>query len=286
MEAVIGGVINIIASIGFFPLFLFGLLVSLFLFWYESYKHKDKNSIFDMWLLTVLVSMIWGRVSFIIVNWHLFSDLVWSIAPYERYGDEVFLFRLLPWRFFDLSDGGFLFTSIFAGYLVFAFIYNIYFKKWRWREMFFPVIISAQAFLCITLIVYGSLMNFTDVVYGGLVVALIIAVFLAVITVLRKVFKKKKDYNVDLLDGVVNFLTIVFVLFSFTIITRLFLLHEISVLDQINLVLMNVAGIVMTLYFVFIEKKPKNRDESVIMEKGKSVTININKPFKVKDEKD
>ncbi len=276
-------IINIIASIGFFPLFLFGLLVSLFLFWYESHTHKDRNSIFDMWLLTVVFSMLWARISFIIVNWHLFSGLVWSIVPYERYGDEIFLFRLLPWRFFDIFDGGFLFTSVFTAYLIFAFVYSIYFKKWKWREMFFPVIISAQAFLCITLIVYGALMRFPEVLYGGLVVALIIVVFLGIIWLLRTIFQKREDYNVDLLNGVVHLLTIIFVFVSFAIITRLFLLHEITLIDQINLVLMNIAGVVMTIYFIFVEKKPGDSQKSVLMNKGKSVTININKPLKVKN---
>jgi hypothetical protein len=286
MDSIIEFAINIINNIGFFPLFLIGLLVSLFLFWSESHTHKDRNSLFDMWIITIIFAMFWGRLSFIIVNWEIFSELPWSLAPYERYGDVIYFFRLLPWRFFDLSDGGFLFTSVFTGYLIFAFLYNIFIKKWKWREMFFPVIISAEAFLCITLIVYGALTGFADIVYGGLIIALIIAIFMLIIAILRLVFRQKYSYNVELLNGVIHFLVIVFVIVSFGIITRLFFSYDISLIDQINVVLMNIMGIVATLYFVFFEKKPTDKSESVIIGRGKSFTININKPFKVNNDKD
>jgi hypothetical protein len=74
-----------------------------------------------MWILTILFAMLWGRVSFIISNWEFFDSLPWALAPYERYGDNVYFFRLLPWNFFDLRDGGFLFTGIFSAYIFLLF---------------------------------------------------------------------------------------------------------------------------------------------------------------------
>ncbi len=283
MDQYIEYIISSIENIGFLPLFLVGLLISLFLFWYESYTHKDRNSIFDMWVLTILAAMIWGRISFVIVNWEIFKDLPWSLAPYERYGEAIYFFRLPPWKFIDLSDGGFLFTSIFTAYLVFAFFYNILVKKWKWREMFFPVIISAQAFLAITLVVYGALSGFTDIVYGGLTVASLTLLFFLIIIILRLIFRKNINYNVNILDTLIHFLVIIFVLISFIIITRLFFSYEISTLDRINVYVMNIIAIFTTIYFLFIEKK-EDKAESVIIGKRKPVTININKPIKVQND--
>jgi hypothetical protein len=282
MERFLEIIISWINTIGFLPLFLVGLLLSLFLFWKESHAHKNRNSLFDMWFLSILVAMFWGRLAFIISNWELFESLPWAIAPYERYGESIFFFRLLPWKFFDLRDGGFLFTGIFAAYVLFAFLYNIFVKKWKWREMFFPVIISAEVLLAFILIVYGALAGFGDVVIGGLVIAAIIALFLAIITILR--WRLRKSYHIEVINGIIHFLVILFIIVSFTIITRLFFSYEISLVDKINVVVMNVTGLIVTLYFVLIERR-RVKDGQGIIPGGKSVVININKPVKIGDGK-
>lgn len=277
MDSIIDGAIILIENAGFSPLFILGLVISLFFFWLESHKHKDRNSIFDMWIITVLVAIFWGRLSFILVNWGMFANLPWSLAPYERYGEVFYFFRLLPWRFFDITDGGFLFTAVFAAYLIFAFFYNVYIKKWSWREMFLPVIISAEVFLAITLVIYGALTGFGDIVFGGLLIGLIVAIFFIILMLLRIIFVRKND--MEKLHTIINFMIIAFVVISFSIITQLFLSYDITFIDRVNVVLMNLAGIVSTIYFVFIEKDQGNVS-GPIMGKRRSVTLNINKPFK------
>jgi hypothetical protein len=275
-------IINVINQIGFWPLFIVGLLLSLFLFWKESYSHKDRNSVFDMWVLTILFSMFWARLSFIISNWEFFESLPWALAPYERYGEQIYFFRLLPWRFFDLRDGGFLFTSIFSAYILFAFLYNIFVKRWRWREMFIPVILSAEILLVFVLIVYGALAGFPDIVLGGFFIGGVILGFLVIIMFLR--WMLKKNHFVEILPGLINFVVMIFILISFALITRLFLSYDISPIDRINIIIMNVTGFVVAFYFIFVEKRRKNTKESVILGGGRrSVVMNVNKPFKRKN---
>ncbi len=284
MEDFFEVIIELINQIGFWPLFVFGLLLSIYVFWRESYSHKDRNSVFDMWFFTILFAMFWARLSFIISNWEVFESLPWALAPYERYGDEIYFFRLLPWRFFDLRDGGFLFTSIFSAYVLFAFLYNILVKRWRWREMFLPVILSAEILLVFVLVVYGALAGFADIVLGGFLIGGVILIFLSIIYFLR--WMLKNNYLVDVLPGFINFVVIIFIAVSFTLITRLFLSYEISFVDQINVLIMNITGVVVAFYFIFIEKRVKDTKQSIILGgRKKPVVININKSFKKGNEK-
>lgn len=283
MEITLVSIIEFFGQVGFLPMFFVGLLLSLYLFWRESFLHKDRNSVFDMWLLTILVAMLWGRLSFIISNWELFDSLPWALAPYERYGEEVYFLRLLPWKFFDLRDGGFLFTGIFSAYLLYAFFYNTYVKKWRWREMFLPVILSAEALLVFTLIAYGSVAGYQDIVSGGLLIAAVIAMFVSLIMFLRWMMKKSVKFEV--LTGLIHLLVIIFIIISFSLITYLFFSYEISLVDKINVYIMNFTGFLFAFYFVFVEKKANTKQESVILGGRKSVVININKPIKVKNGK-
>lgn len=272
-------IINFINQIGFWPLFVLGLFLSLFLFWKESYSHKDRNSVFDMWFFTILFAMFWARLSFIIANWELFDSLPWALAPYERYGEDIYFFRLLPWRFFDLRDGGFLFTSIFSAYILFAFLYNVLVKRWNWREMFLPVILSAEVLLVFVLIVYGALVGFPDIVLGGFFIGAVILGFMGIIMFLRLMLKK--NYLVGILPGLINFVVMIFILISFALITRLFLSYDISPMDRVNVFVMNITGVVLAFYFIFIEKRKKDTKESVILGGSRrSVIMNVNKPSK------
>ncbi len=282
MDQFLETIINVINQIGFWPLFILGLFLSLFLFWKESYSHKDRNSVFDMWLFTILFAMFWARFSFIIANWELFESLPWALAPYERYGENIYFLRLLPWRFFDLRDGGFLFTSIFSAYILFAFLYNVLVKRWNWREMFLPVILSAEVLLVFVLIVYGALAGFADIVLGGFIIGGVILGFLSIIMFLR--WMLKKNYMVEILPGLINFVVMIFIVVSFALITRLFLSYDISPIDRVNVFVMNITGVVLAFYFIFVEKRKKNTKESIILGGSRSsVVMNVNKPFKEKD---
>ncbi len=284
MEYILETIIDFINQVGFWPFFLLGLVMSLFFFWYESYSHKDRNSVFDMWFWTILFAMFWGRLSFIISNWEIFDSLPWALAPYERYGEDIYFLRLLPWRFFDFRDGGFLFTSVFSAYVLFAFLYNIFVKKWRWREMFLPVILSAEILLVFVLIAYGAIAGFADIVLGGFYIAGVLTFFLSIILFLR--WMLRKNYKVEILPGLINFFVMAFIVASFSLITRLFLSYEISLIDKINVFVMNLTGFIVAFYFIFIEKRARETKESVILGGRRPVVININKPFKLDDEKD
>ncbi len=276
MNDILEVIIGVINQVGFWPLFVVGLLLSLFVFWKESYTHKDRNSLFDMWFVVILLAMIWARLSFVISNWEIFESLPWAITPYERYGDDIYFFRLLPWRFFDLRDGGFLFTSIFTAYILVAFLYNIFVKNWRWREMFLPVILSAEVLLVFVLIVYGAIAGFADIVLGGFLIGGVILIFLSMIVFLR--WMLKKNLFVEILPGLINFVVMIFILTSFALITRLFLSYEISPIDQINIVVMNVTGLIVAFYFIFVEKRSDDTKKSVILggDRG-SVVIDMSK---------
>ena len=120
------------------PLVVFALLflLGMYIFWRGSIEsRKNRSSVFDMFLISGFLSGIVGRVVYIILEWEQFSSFIWYWIPYEKYGDEVFLFRLLPWRFLSIWDGGIIILAMFVTLLLVMTFYTLVIKKWRWKHI-------------------------------------------------------------------------------------------------------------------------------------------------------
>lgn len=174
MNEILQTIQNAVIAIGFIPNLIILAILGLYLFWSESHTtRKNRNSVFDIFLLVIAVTIIWGRFSYILSNPADFEGLIWSLAPYEKYSDGIYYFRLLPWKYFKIWDGGFLFISMYVAFTTFAFFISTFIKKWRWREMIGVVTVSGSIMLGLSLIITGVLSENRDMVNQGLAIAVI-----------------------------------------------------------------------------------------------------------------
>ena len=156
MSEIISNISNFIRSIN--P--LLGLciifLIGQYVFWKEAVRsRKNNSSVFDVFIISIIVGVLIGRVMYIILNWSDFSSYVWYWLPYERYGDQIYLFRLLPWRFFQFWDGQLDILYTFLGVLLSQSLMVVFVKKWRWSEMFSAMYISNWVMIALTYLFVG-----------------------------------------------------------------------------------------------------------------------------------
>ncbi|HQA99146.1 MAG TPA: hypothetical protein PLG10_02850, partial [Candidatus Dojkabacteria bacterium] len=146
--------------------------IGLYIFWKEAVRsRKNNSSVFDAFIVSIIVGVFIGRVVYIILNWSDFSSYIWYWLPYERYGDQIYLFRLLPWRFFQFWDGQIDILYTFLGVLLSQTLIVVFRKKWRWSEMFSAMYLSNWVMIALTYLfvgVQGKNDIWINMVYGYL----------------------------------------------------------------------------------------------------------------------
>ncbi|HOH59226.1 MAG TPA: hypothetical protein PLX79_00485 [Candidatus Dojkabacteria bacterium] len=245
------------------------LVVSYF-FWREArILNKDRNSIFDLWFVSFFGMAIWGRMSFVGANWSaLYEGLPWSLLPYERYANNIYLFRLLPWKFITVWDGGFLFSGVAVAFIVISFAYIVLVKKWSWKQMMMPIITFSQYLLSLTLVVYGSLMRYENAVILGLFLLLAVII----ITIVRSLFSDKYF--------VVKYVFPIYTLLSELFIGYIFYSAQVALIDKINVGLLILVTIIMVIKYLTELLRPKTTIESISAVKPISPIV-LNKPVKI-----
>jgi len=231
MNSIILQLNEVLSNIGFGPLLAIVILTGLYFYWLLSRKvGKDVNSIFDLWFVGFFAMFIWGRVAYIIAFWSQFESLMWFYLPYEKFADKVYLFRLLPWKLFAVWDGGILFSGMIVAFLLFSFIYIVFLKKWRWREMLKPVMVSTNIMLGLLFLVYGILVVKSEIAICGVILMLSVIVF---------IFDKAKN---PLIGAIYCVLSTLFVGY-------IFMLQDVTTIDQINVIAIVVVGVMMALWY-------------------------------------
>lgn len=221
-------IVQFLQGWGFLPSLGVVYILSLILFWYESkHVHKDSNSVFDQWFLATFIMMIWGRVAYVINNWAEFSNWYWFYIPYEKYGDQIYLFRAMPWKLFQFWDGGFLFIPMFLCYLVVSYLFVVYFKRWRWREMMIAVLGSANFMLALTLILYGIFINNESIRSYGVYILILVCGYLVIVGILKFLYRAKKEVFVKVGQLVI----VLFTLGDIWLISYIFLSRGITDID-------------------------------------------------------
>lgn len=161
---------TLFSEIGFIPSFILILSLSFYIFWKLSkLTDKNRNSIFDMWLVSSIGMIIWSRISFIISNSDIYNRLFWFYLPYERYDSEIYLFRWLPWKYLAIWDKGLLFSGLIVGFLFTAIIFTKLIKKWDWKEMLIPTVVSGFTMISFTVFINGILIQQSSVANGSLI---------------------------------------------------------------------------------------------------------------------
>lgn len=239
----------------YFVIFLFGLYV----FWRGcTESRKNRSSVFDIFLVSGFLGSIVGRIVYVVLTWDRFSSFIWYWLPYEKYGDKIYLFRLLPWRFFSVWDGGLVILAMFVSVLLFLTFFVLVIKKWRWKHMFFPIYFSTTTMLGVSFIYSGISSGFNDWIYKGMVLVGVLALFFLFFKFIYKIVKNPlyEKYILGYVGAIV-------VLVSSIYITYLYLSSKLSFLEDILVGIFLVWTLVMTAFFLLDLRRAKVNIKSV-----------------------
>lgn len=164
---------------------------------------KDRSSVFDLFIISIFLGLIVGRIMYIFSNWQDFNSYVWYWLPYERYGTEVYWFRLLPWRFLNIFDGGLDILVMFVGYLFTASFWSTIVKKWKWNHMFPTIFFSGEVMLAISFLLMGLSSANPTWIYEGLILSVFPLVSIILIGYINKVQKPIIEKRIYLIANVI-----------------------------------------------------------------------------------
>lgn len=270
---------EILTSVNPFFLLLTVLLIGMYVFWRGcSETRKDISSIFDIFIISLFSGLLLGRISYIISNWTRFASSVWYWLPYEKYGDEIYLFRVLPWRFFRVWDWGIDILTMFVGFLLVASLWVLFVKKWKWSHMFTTIFFTAQIMLAISFLLLGGVSRNEQWILQGIVMVLLPSVLFFLRNSVKRIMIGKKEVRV------LAILDVIFIMLSLIYTSYTYLTVEVSDIEKggvITFVVWTVLGIVFYLYDL--------RKDNVTIEKVSSVRVvspgDVNQPVKLPREK-
>ncbi len=230
------------------PLIIYIILfiLGLYVFWRGcSESSKDRSSVFDIFIISSFLSGVVGRIVYIIVEWQSFSSFVWYWLPYEKYGDKVYLFRLLPWKFFSVWDGGLIILAMFVSLILFLTFFSLVVKKWRWKHMFFPIYFSATTMLGFSFLYLGVTSGFNAWIYTGIVLILILGLFFLLSKFIYKIVK-----NPLYEKYILGYAGTLIIIISSAYVTFLYLSNKLSLVENILVGIFLIWSIVMSFFFV------------------------------------
>lgn len=243
MSEIISNIINFVRSInpliGLFIMFFIGL----YIFWKEAVRsRKNNSSVFDAFIVSIIVGVFIGRVVYIILNWSDFSSYIWYWLPYERYGDQIYLFRLLPWRFFQFWDGQIDILYTFLGVLLSQTLIVVFRKKWRWSEMFSAMYLSNWVMIALTYLFVGVQSKNDIWIKHGIWILIPFVLFLLLQGILVNMYKDKRKEVVRMI------LHNIFALVAVAIISYVYFSSSPQIVTIVGIVILLVwyiAGIIM-----------------------------------------
>jgi hypothetical protein len=266
---------EILNSISPLVLFVVVILLGMYVFWRGALEsRKNMSSIYDVFLISLLSGLGIGRICHIVLNWSRFSNYIWYWLPYEKYGNEVYLFRVLPWRFFRVWDWGIDILAMFIGFLMVATFWVLVVKKWKWNHMFTTIFFTAQMMLAISFTLVGGSARNEQWIVQGVIMLLLPAVLLFLKNSVKRVRVGKKE--IKILMG----LDIIFIVLTVAYITYTYLSLDISNIERVSVftfIFWTILGIIAYI------KQRKSVD--ITIEKVSSVrsvsSIDINQPIKL-----
>lgn len=277
MEVFLNQIREVLFQLGFLPIVIFATLMSLYVYWIESRKsNKNQNSLFDGYFLSAILMVIWGRLTYLFTNPVDYEGLIWSFIPYERYPDGLFVFRLLPWRYFRIWDGEFLFTGLFVGFVIGATLYTLIYKRWRWRETMATVVFTSSMYLGTLLLISGFLVEDNNILGQGMV---ILALTLTYFFFSASIAKGIKGRNIKLWERVNYYVIFLFSLLLSLYIPTSLLASDITYWDRNNLYVFSAFSVISHIIFIIdvFRKDVKIKTEY----RTRSVSISTNQPIKI-----
>ena len=187
MEDFLLNILGFVATVPVGIILLLIFLIGMYVFWRGCKEtEKDRSSIFDVYIVSLLVGVILGRVGYIVSNLDEFMSFIWYWSPYEKYGDTTYIFRLLPWRFLRVWDGGIIIFALFVGFLLFSTFFVSILKKWRWKQIFFNIFFSGVFMLSLSFFFTASITTDLDILLMSVILFLIATFFLIASLVVKR----------------------------------------------------------------------------------------------------
>jgi len=272
VQNIINSIYQIFSSFSPSVLFICIVILGMYVCWRGAMEtRKDRSSIFDLFIISIFIGFIVGRIVFVISNWQDFSEYIWYWLPYERYGTEVYWFRLLPWRFFNILDGGLNILTMFVGYLFTASFWSLFVKRWRWNHIFPTIYFSGEVMLSMSFLLIGLSSGNTMWIYEGLILLAFPMVSILLIRYVNKIQKPKAERDIYVVAN------IVLILLSCIIIGYIYTTGDINQYEKIPTFIL-LGWVVLGLIFFIKDSKRSN----VVIERVSSVRgIDINQPIKL-----
>ena len=259
------------------PLILFTIVVFLgmYVFWSGSMKtRKNISSVYDIFVTSIFGGVVVGRACYIIINWEQFSNLIWYWLPYEKYGDEIYLFRLLPWRFLRIWDWRIDILSMFVAFILIATFWVLVVKKWKWSHMFTTIFFTAEVMLALSFILLGGSTGNQEWLTQGIVMVLLPLVLFFLKNSVKKAIIGKKELKI------LMFLDIFFILLTTAYVTYTYLIADISNTEKGSIIIFTLWSLLGIFFYM---KETKQAD--ITIEKLSSVRtvsrLDINQPIKL-----
>jgi hypothetical protein len=250
---------EIVQGIPQIAIFFLIALLGLYVFWRGSTEsRKNRSSVFDMYLLSGFFAILVGRVVHIVLEWDMYTSYIWYWLPYEKYGDKVYLFRLLPWRFISIWDGGIVIFAAFLAFLLFMTFFSLVVKKWRWKDMFLTIYSSALSMLGFSFIYIGINTGYTGWIYEGAGLLATIPIYLLLYKFIDKISKKVRHNRY-----IFGYITVILQLVSAGYITYIYLTSRLSFLENILVGIFVIWSLVMSWAFLADLKRARVNIERV-----------------------
>jgi hypothetical protein len=273
--AILGKFQEVLNNINPLLLFLVVVTFGMYVFWRGCMEsRKNPSSIYDTFLLSLFGGVVVSRISHIISNWSRFSPYIWYWLPYEKYGDEIHLFRVLPWRFLRVWDWGIDILALFLGFLLIGTFWILVVKKWKWSHLFPTIFFTAQIMLAISFVLLGSATKNEQWLVQGVIMSLLPAVLLFLKNSVKRVMMGKKE------SKVLATLDVVFILLTSVFISHTYLTIGVNSIERIEIITFILWVVFGILYYLLDLRK-----DNVTIEKVSSVRIvspiDINQPIKL-----
>jgi hypothetical protein len=266
---------EMLTSVSSLFLFLVVLLFGMYVFWRGSLEtRKNTSSVFDVFIISLFSGLALGRISHIITNWARFSSSVWYWLPYEKYGNEIHLFRVLPWRFLKVWDWGIDILAMFVGFLLIASLWVLVVKKWKWSHIYTTIFFTAQIMLAMFFILLGGSSRNEQWIMQGLVMILLPTVLFFLKNSVKRIRIGKRE------GRVLTILEIVFISLTVIYTAHTYLSIEISNIERGAVFVFIIWTILGTIFYLYDLRK-----DNVTIEKVSSVRVvspvDINQPIKL-----
>lgn len=252
--------------------FLIITFIGMFIFWRGGVEtRKDRSSVFDMFFISILFSLLIGRLMFIISNWASYSNLGWYWLPYEKYDTGVYLFRVLPWKFLNIFDGGLDILSMFVGFLFGATLWGVGAKKWSWNDIFPTIYLTGETMLSLSFILMGLGSANASWIYEGLILLVFPLVAIIMINYTNKIERPALEKKLYIWG---NSLLIII---SIAVVAYIYMTGGLTIYEKISLYPLIAWTVIGLIIFLKNSKKMK-----VTIEKVSSVReFEINQPIKL-----